>query len=552
MQKSALNSRPFISVEDVSLRLYDRVLFEHTRWEIMDDQHWAVVGPNGSGKSTLMKALCGHLPVVKGRITYHFAANGGASGRPGIDARPHDRITYVAFDLQQKALSGAGQFYQSRWNSGAGGDALAVSEYLAEDRIWQRNPYQVGQAGTDPAAFRSLRGRVIRLLDVEALLGRQVRQLSDGERRKVFIARALLKEPRLLILDNPFTGLDQRFRARLREIVERLMEDDMRVMVVTAQPDEIPPGITHVLRVEHHQVVAQGARESVPGDRASPGVPAGPARAPALDVPPQRLEGPARPDSPLLVHMEGVSVSYGGARVLDDIHWSVRRGEHWALLGPNGAGKTTLLSLVLGDHPQAYANRVTLFGRRRGSGESIWEIKRHIGWVAPELHLYYPRQVSCRDVTCSGFFDSVGLYQQCSPRQRETARAWMQYLGVWQYAGLPFADLSEGEQRMVLMARALVKDPLLLVLDEPCQGLDAANRGRVLAAIDAAGSHLDTSVIYVTHETAELPAVITHVIRLEEGRIRDQGPLARLLPGVLAGPSAGAPRKALSRHREDR
>jgi molybdate transport system ATP-binding protein len=217
-----------------------------------------------------------------------------------------------------------------------------------------------------------------------------------------------------------------------------------------------------------------------------------------------------------------VRVSYDGTPVLRGIDWTVREGERWALLGPNGAGKTTLLSLILGDNPQAYANQIALFGRQRGSGESIWEIKRRIGWVAPELHLYYPIAATGFDVVCSGFFDSVGLYRRCSPQQRDEARAWMARLSIAGCAEAAFRQLSEGEQRMVLVARALVKRPQLLVLDEPCQGLDTRNRDRVLEAVDSVGN---IGMIYVTHEADEMPKTITHVIRLEAGRVISKGAL---------------------------
>ena len=217
--------------------------------------------------------------------------------------------------------------------------------------------------------------------------------------------------------------------------------------------------------------------------------------------------------------MEGVNVAYGRVHILNDINWTVRQGERWALLGPNGAGKTTLLSLILGDNPQAYANKITLFGRRRGSGESIWEVKRQIGWVAPELHLYYPRGLSCLDVVCSGFFDSVGLHRRPSPEQCEAAGRWMEHLGIPHLTAASFASLSEGQQRLVLMARAVVKEPALLVLDEPCQGLDAEHRDRVLQTVDAIGTRLDSSLIYVTHDPRALPASISHLLRLDGGRI---------------------------------
>jgi len=182
-----------------------------------------------------------------------------------------------------------------------------------------------------------------------------------------------------------------------------------------------------------------------------------------------------------------------------------------------------LLSLILADNPQAYANDITLFGKRRGSGESIWEIKQSIGWVAPELHLYYPRSATCLDVVCSGFFDSVGLYRRPSAHQRESASAWLRTLGL-DCAEAVFAEVSEGEQRLALLARAMVKNPALLVLDEPCQGLDAGNRDRVLQAIDSIGGD-KTSLIYVTHRGDELPRRITRVLSLNQGRVVGQAEL---------------------------
>jgi molybdate transport system ATP-binding protein len=510
--------KPFITLDDVAIRLYDRVLFEHTRWEILEDQHWAVIGPNGSGKSTLMKTLCGRVPVVQGRIAYHFAEDG---------VKPQEQVGYVSFDAQRAVVGWQDPFYQARWNSDRSADGVPVADYLSRDQVYKVNPFQVVDELPDPAVFAARREKVSELLQIEALLGKNAIQLSNGERRKVFIARALLKDPRLLILDNPFTGLDQAFRARLKAVIARLTQDRMRVMVVETDRDEIPPGITHVLEVEDCRVVASGPRGAKD--------PALKEQSPiGLISSPQRGLGPFSPgvqpraylaatdenvDRQVLIHMKNVNVSYNGTPVLQGIDWTVRQGERWALLGPNGAGKTTLLSLILGDNPQAYANEIALFGRRRGSGESIWEIKRRIGWVAPELHLYTPFDATGFDVVCSGFFDSVGLYRRCSPQQREEAQAWMARLSIADCADAAFRQLSEGEQRMVLVARALVKCPQLLVLDEPCQGLDTRNRDRVLEVVDLASGHLDTSMIYVTHEADELPKSITHVLNLDGGEV---------------------------------
>jgi molybdate transport system ATP-binding protein len=293
----------------------------------------------------------------------------------------------------------------------------------------------------------------------------------------------------------------------------------MRVLIVGTNQDEIPSGITHILCVQDHRVFAQGTRQTVLNRDATQA----PRTTSLSDLPVAAAsqKNEAKP-SQVLVSLKNVSVSYNETKVLQHVCWTVRENEQWALLGPNGAGKTTLLGLIMGDNPQAYANDITLFGRRRGSGETIWEIKQHIGWVAPELQLYYPRGATCFDVVCSGFFDSVGLYRRCSSDQRETAISWMQRLGISERAMAVFDQISEGEQRLALIARALVKSPALLILDEPCQGLDAGNRDRVLQAVDRVGGRLNTSMIYVTHRADELPKSITHILRLDEGRVIGQ------------------------------
>jgi molybdate transport system ATP-binding protein len=236
--------------------------------------------------------------------------------------------------------------------------------------------------------------------------------------------------------------------------------------------------------------------------------------------------------------MRGVSVWYDGSRILDNVDWTIRQGQHWALLGPNGSGKSTLLGMILGDHPQAYANDVVLFGRPRGAGESIWEIKRKTGWVSPELHLYYPKRLSCLDVVCSGFYDSVGLYRQPTPDQLRQALEWMERLQVANRSGVPFAQASEGEQRLVLIARAIVKQPLLLILDEPCQGLDEPNRRRTLETISEIGTEFHTSIVYVTHDVEKLPSIITHALTLDQGRVAGRSEIHK--PSPLVRCAAGS------------
>ena len=338
-----------------------------------------------------------------------------------------------------------------------------------------------------------------------------MQQLSNGERRKVRIARVLLREPRLLILDNVFEGLDPDYRQHLGQIINTLMQTSMRIFVVASDPETLSPCSDHILMIRDRHVVAQGPRETLSNSALFSESFGANAAVPILPITPRA----AAPD--ILVHMHNVSITYNGTHILHDVNWTVRRGERWVLLGHNGAGKTTLLSLIMGDHPQAYANEIELFGRRRGSGESIWEIKRRIGWMAPELQRHTPPLTSCFDVICSGWFDSIGLYRQPAPEQRDAVDEVLSDLEIEELAQKPFRNLSETEQRLVLLARALVKRPQLLVLDEPCQGLDPRNRQFVYRVLDNSVSWAD-SLILVTHQTHQLPLSTTHSLTLHNGR----------------------------------
>jgi len=237
---------------------------------------------------------------------------------------------------------------------------------------------------------------------------------------------------------------------------------------------------------------------------------------------------PALPEGdtggPPLVEMRGVTVEYGEVRPLDSVSWTIRAGERWALLGHNGAGKSTLLSLILADNPQVYSNPVWVFGRRRGSGDTIWEIKRRIGFVSPELHLLYQADISCLEVVCSGFHDSIGLYRRCTPEQVDRALARMETLGVADLHDRRILSISTGQARLVLLARALVRNPSLLVLDEPCQGLDPSCRARFLELVDHVCADPSVSLIYVTHRPEEIPECVSHRLVLERGRVVRAGP----------------------------
>lgn len=223
-------------------------------------------------------------------------------------------------------------------------------------------------------------------------------------------------------------------------------------------------------------------------------------------------------DSDEVVKLNKVSIRYDDRTILKELDWTVRRGEKWALSGENGAGKSTLLSLVCADNPQSYACDISLFGRKRGTGESIWEIKKHIGYVSPEMHRAYLKNLPAIEIVASGLHDSIGLYKRPQPEQMAICEWWMDIFGIAELKDKPFLQLSSGEQRLALLARAFVKDPELLILDEPLHGLDTYNRRRVKKIIEAFCHRKDKTMIMVTHYESELPGTITDRIFLKRNR----------------------------------
>jgi molybdate transport system ATP-binding protein len=495
----------FITLKDVSLRLNDRVLFEHTTWTLKTDEQWAVVGPNGSGKSTLMNALAGRLPVVEGDISYILPVRGR---HPRLFYRgdaPEEAITCVSIDAHRQLVGRAIEYHQARWSPVDETGAPTVRATIEE--------------ACDHRPFQTCRD-VARRLGIDYLLDRQIIHLSNGEVRKVLIARALVRRPELLILDNPFAGLDRSSRAMLKTILNRLMQSGMRIIVVTQRVDEIPARTTHLLYVEDNRVAAMGRKRVLLRSGIADRLERAQRRkvhAAVVRIPSARC--PARSRHDVIADIRHASVTYGDVRILNDVSWTVRRGEHWVLLGPNGSGKSTLLSLILGDNPQAWANHIEVFGWRREPGHGVWEIKQRIGWLSPELQYHYPADVDAYRVVCSGHFGSVGLYQDCSAGQHRMAREWMRGLGILDLANRPFGLLSDGQQRMVLLARAMVKNPPLVILDEPCQGLDAAHRRLVVDIVDQIGRRTGSTLVYVTHHADEIPRCMTHTLRLRNGRV---------------------------------
>lgn len=495
-------------------------MFEHTNWGIDGGQQWAIVGPNGSGKSILADGLRGRLPLVQGELRYHF--------RPPPNLGHEDAIGHVAFEDRKAWLDGA--VVQSRWTSFEEETSLTVRDFLSYERVLDVNPFEV--SAHHRAARRHFGRRLRRALDlfqVRGFLPRRLLSLSNGERQRVQLARALAQPLRLLILDEPYVGLDRATRLYFHRVLERLLKTKLHVLLLTTRVEDLPRHISHLLWVDQCRVVAAGPKTEILARLSRAGSARAPVRnsfagaAPSAGKPPRKTRKAnlaQERSAAALIELRDVHVQYGEVTVLQGVNWTVWRGESWALLGPNGSGKTTLLSLIQGDHPQAYTNQVAVFGRRRGTGESVWELKRQIGWVSPELQLHFDDTISVFDVVVSGFQDTIGVFQAPASRQASAARRWLKHFGLLASARDPLFSLSAGLQRMALLARALVKKPRLLILDEPCQGLDPAHRRLIIQNVDALIRTGAVTAIFVTHRAEEIPGSVKKILRLGGGSLR--------------------------------
>lgn len=439
----------------------------------------AVVGRNGSGKTQYIEQLRRQVAS--------------------------DRLRYIAFSDSYGPAVDKAYYLQLRWNQhDIDPETPNVGDLLEK-------AYRL--AGEDTEERRELQRHLYDLFHMEPLLDKYVITLSSGELRKFQLTKTLFANPSLLIMDNPFIGLDAETRDQLKELLQLLAEKhSLDIILVLSKTDDIPTFVSEVIEVRNGIILPPCSREDYYNRQLSipPHVLSKEKREAILALPYQ--DNDYHTDE--VIKMQQVSIRYGERTILNALDWTVRNGERWALSGQNGSGKSTLLSLVCADNPQSYACDITLFDRPRGSGESIWDIKKHIGYVSPEMHRSYQRDLPAIRIVASGLKDSVGLYVKPNEDEFAICRFWMDIFGLEDLYDRTFMKLSSGEQRLVLLARAFVKDPQLLILDEPLHGLDLRNRRLVKDVIETFCERRNKTMVMVTHYEEELPSIITNKIYL--------------------------------------
>lgn len=494
-----MNPQRIIHIHRAVVRKPEWRMAQPVDFTLCDGEHIAIVGPNGSGKSMFVDIITGRHPVLMHDPDYDFS--------PKSSRLACDNIRHITFRDMYGGDSDRTYYLQQRWNQAEIDDNTPTVRSVVE------HEYVI--CGDDTPERRAFVEHLYDLFAMRHLLDKYIIYLSSGEMRKLRLIRALMTEPRVLIMDNPFIGLDAATREQLADLLELLShERALQIMLVVSQAADIPAFITHVVEVKDMVV---GRKISIDEYRSS--VMTTPARVLSDEKRRAIINLPYKNDdynAERVIDMHDLCIRYGERTILEGLHWTVNNGERWALRGQNGSGKSTLLSLVCADNPQGYACDITLFDRRRGSGESIWDIKSHIGYVSPELHRSYHRDIPAIKIVASGLKDSVGLYVRPDSDEYAACRLWMNIFGLNGLEEVSFLRLSSGEQRLVLLARAFVKDPELLILDEPLHGLDDRNKQLVKEIINTFCRRRNKTLIMVSHYQEEFPECINKSIFLKK------------------------------------
>lgn len=447
-----------------------------SNWHLAKGQHWAVFAAHSHCVSALVQLLSGDAEPDSGTI----------------EARPA-RIACVSLALQQQLLE----------------QEIAQDETDFQDHIDYGSTVEQLLAGFD--LCETERDALLQQTDLLHLRQRHFRQLSTGETRRVMLARALAARPEMLVLDEPYSGLDRAHRQALTGLLNSCAEE-MQLVIITSREDELPECISHVALFDQGTLTETMTREQWHDHPLMRQLQALSEQKSSAMFALMELQSAPHDYPEPLVAMKDVKVEYVDGLIFSQLNWQIRRGEHWQIRGPNGCGKSTLLGLIMGDHPQCYSNDVTVLGMKRGSGESIWDVKRHIGIVSSALHLQYRVGCSALEVLLSGFFDSIGLYEQPSKNQILLAQQWLEVLAMSELAKVSFKALDYGQQRLLLIGRALIKQPALLILDEPYQGLDYLNRKLVWFALNRIAAAGLSQLLYVTHHEDDALEAVDHYV----------------------------------------
>ena len=556
--------KKLISINNCRIENSKETLIQNINWTYESGQAWLVIGPNGGGKAEFLNALAneagirfvgnekneGDRPLNQSKSSYF------SSFEKSVEIVSLEKAAKI---IEEERINDESDYVEGGIDHGRSG-RIFISQSL--DNSIKKNsslPEFAKNLEKDPS---------IKLCGIEKILDRGLKYMSTGEIRRTLLARALISGKKLLILSDPFAGLDKESRTILLEFFNSITERQIKkpennsfphIILAMERWNEIPENISHVIEFSNKEISFCGCKEDYlkklnqsdnnhltekkelkdsfyeiiqttsKGENSEGTVlsksstPEGTVLSKSSTSEGTDLSKSSTPEgtdlsasSKILVEMKNVNVGWGDNRVLKNINWKLFEGNHWLIRGPNGSGKTTFLELITGDNQQVYSNEIYMFGKKRGSGESIWDIKKNLGIVSYRMHVEYRMLggTSLQNVIISGLRDSIGLYGKASDLEISTAKKWLALAKLQDRADENFGNLSYGEQRAVLILRAVVKSPKILILDEPCHGLDENYRFKILELLELIAEQKTTTLLHVTHDPSEMLKCEKHILEL--------------------------------------
>lgn len=488
---------PILSVQSASIQFKGQQAFDQLNFEWREGQQWAIIGSSGWELTAFIESIRGNTVVSQGEISRPFGTAYAEEKTQSKEVHSfRDLIAYVSQKYEIRNKSHQQNFYfQQRFNSSESEETATVREYLNEVL-----PKVSGSWTLE---------NVSHLLRLDHLLDKSILKLSNGETRRLALALGLMRQPRIFLMDQPMTGLDVKSRAEFGEILQAIIAAGVHVLISTSA-NEIPEGITHIAKITKTGIEEDWTSGEFHDMGVQPESQASWNWTELEGLLPREISKRGS-----IIKLENVTIKYGEKTILDQVNWEVKPGERWLLKGQNGSGKSTLLSLLIGENPQAYSQSIWLFDRKRGSGESIWDVKRPTGFVAPELSRFFPSNQTCRKVILSGLFDTMGLFKKVSEEQEALCTKWMKLFNLETLANLPISRLSLENQRWTLLARALIKQPELLILDEASQGMDEFQRRHFKDTVQQICERSKMTLVYVSHYSEDVPEAVGKVIELK-------------------------------------